>query len=67
MSVKINTPFAGALVPIKYYQQDARVQSVMIEINRSLYLASGCEKSECFHKVQSIIKGLIEIMGKEMD
>ena len=67
LSVKINSPFAGALVPIKYYQQDARVKSVMIEINRSLYLASGCEKSECFNKVQSIIKGLIEIMGKEMD
>ncbi|WP_303725608.1 N-formylglutamate amidohydrolase [Anaerovibrio lipolyticus] len=67
LSVGIDTPFVGALVPIRYYQQDARVKSVMIEINRSLYLASGCEKSECFQKVQSIIKGLIEIMGKEMD
>lgn len=66
LSVKINSPFAGALVPMKYYQQDERVQAVMIEINRGLYLAQGCEKSERFHEVQSIIKDMIEIMGKEI-
>ena len=36
-SVAINTPFAGAIVPLDYYQRDQRVQSVMIEINRGLY------------------------------
>ncbi|WP_297964275.1 N-formylglutamate amidohydrolase [uncultured Anaerovibrio sp.] len=66
LSVKNDSPFAGALVPMKYYRQDRRVQSVMIEINRSLYLANGCEKSERFSEVQHIIKGLIEIMGMEM-
>ena len=36
-SVSINSPFAGSLVPLKYYQNEQRVQSVMIEINRGLY------------------------------
>ena len=36
--VGINTPFAGALVPIKYYKQDKRVRAVMIEIRRDIYL-----------------------------
>lgn len=36
--VSVNSPFAGALVPMKYYKKDKRVMSVMIEINRKLYL-----------------------------
>ena len=35
--VAINAPFAGTLVPMKYYQQNKAVQSVMLEINRRLY------------------------------
>ena len=36
--VGINTPFAGAIVPAKHYNKDERVQAVMIEIRRDLYL-----------------------------
>ena len=32
-------PFSGTIVPMKHYQKDRRVQSLMIEINRWLYLA----------------------------
>ncbi|MEE9516620.1 MAG: N-formylglutamate amidohydrolase [Candidatus Adiutricales bacterium] len=38
LKVKRDTPFAGTFVPIKHYQKDKRVSSVMIEINRSLYM-----------------------------
>ena len=37
-STACNEPFSGTIVPMKYYQQDRRVQSLMIEINRGLYL-----------------------------
>lgn len=33
----LNTPFAGALVPMKYYNRDSRVSSVMVETRRDLY------------------------------
>ena len=36
--VGINTPFAGGIVPAKHYKKDGRVQAVMIEIRRDLYL-----------------------------
>jgi len=38
LSVAINRPFAGALVPAKHYQQDARVHALMIEVNRKTYM-----------------------------
>lgn len=37
-SMSLNEPFAGALVPVSRYQQDRRVNAVMVEINRRLYL-----------------------------
>lgn len=42
-SVTVNAPFAGALVPLRHYRRDARVQAIMIEVNRRLYMdeASG--------------------------
>lgn len=37
-SVARNTPFAGAYVPLPYFLRDARVQAVMVELNRGRYL-----------------------------
>jgi N-formylglutamate amidohydrolase len=34
----VNRPFAGAVVPIEYYCQDPAVASIMIEVNRGLYM-----------------------------
>ncbi len=36
--VDVNHPFAGALVPLEYYRREPRVTSVMIELNRRLYM-----------------------------
>jgi N-formylglutamate deformylase len=35
--VAIDSPFSGTIVPLKHYHKDQRVESVMIEVNRSLY------------------------------
>ena len=37
-TVGVNTPFAGTMVPNAYYGRDARVQSVMLEVRRDLYM-----------------------------
>lgn len=36
--IGINTPYSGSLVPIEYYEKNYNVKSVMIEINKRLYL-----------------------------
>ena len=47
-SAKINSPFAGTIVPMKYYQKDKGVISVMIEVNRKLYM-----NEETFQKLKN--------------
>jgi N-formylglutamate amidohydrolase len=37
-SVNLNDPFPGALVPASRYRTDRRVEAVMVEVNRRLYL-----------------------------
>jgi N-formylglutamate deformylase len=59
-SVAVNAPFAGALVPLSGYQKDRRVWSVMIEVNRRLYMdeVSGL-KRHGFEKVRAAVGRLI--------
>ena len=40
-SVKINYPYAGTIVPMKHYQKNENVHSIMIEVNRKLYMDGG--------------------------
>jgi N-formylglutamate amidohydrolase len=37
-TVDVNSPFAGALVPMDLYRRDRGVTAVMVEVNRGLYL-----------------------------
>jgi len=37
-TVGIDDPFAGTLIPMKYYHSNERVQGVMLEVNRNLYI-----------------------------
>lgn len=66
-SVKVNAPFAGTLVPMKYYGQDTRVMSVMIEINRKLYLDGHGERTSGFERTRKTVAALIDkLEGKSM-
>lgn len=37
-SVAVDRPFAGALVPMRFYQEDLRVRAIMVEVRRDLYM-----------------------------
>jgi N-formylglutamate amidohydrolase len=59
----INSPFKGTIVPLNYYQKNKKVLSVMLEINRSLYMdeATGQknsnfnkEKKDIFNSIKSL-------------
>ncbi len=57
----INKPFGGSLVPGKYYRSNKDVLSVMIEVNRKLYLdESSALMDENFTKIKTIIRNTLD-------
>lgn len=65
LNVKINSPFAGSIVPIKYYGQDKRVSSLMIEINRGLYMLPDGRKSKGFAETAELIQGFYKMLTEK--
>ena len=55
--VRLNDPYAGTIVPLQFLNRDPRVRSVMIEVNRGLYLDSACRKNRTFPIVAQNIRG----------
>ncbi|MBR0414668.1 MAG: N-formylglutamate amidohydrolase [Clostridia bacterium] len=53
--VTINQPYAGSIVPLAFFGKEKRVQSVMIEVNRGLYLGENCEKLPAFSRLREDI------------
>jgi len=63
--VELNRPFSGTMIPLIYYKSNPAVLSVMIEVNRSLYMdeETGSKNSEFDQlkdTLQTIIQSLID-------
>ena len=57
----INSPFKGTVVPLEFYNKDKNVKSIMLEINRSLYMDEKTGgKNSNFLKVKKDITEIIE-------
>lgn len=57
--VELNSPYNGTLVPLRAYHKDERVWSIMIEINRKLYLDDSYQITQpSFDKLQKCINDL---------
>ena len=56
-SVRLNSPFEGALVPMRHYRKQRNLAAVMIEANRALYVdeATG-ERKPYFASVARTIR-----------
>lgn len=53
---KFNSPYGGSIVPPLFYKKDKRVSSIMIELNRDLYLQKGTNrKNKEFSQVKADI------------
>ena len=60
--VGINNPFCGTIVPLKFYRKNKNVNSVMLEINRSLYMDETTgQKNKNFLKVKQNILQIIRL------
>lgn len=59
-SLGIDTPYSGTMVPMEHYLKNKNVQSVMLEVNRRLYLNEPTnQKSENFEHTKSVVQGFL--------
>ena len=57
-----NEPFSGSYVPVDYFQKDERVNSIMIEVNRSLYMdETNGTKSAHYDQLRAVMKRLLAL------
>jgi N-formylglutamate amidohydrolase len=60
LRVRRDSPFAGALVPLRFHGVDRRVSSVMIEVRRGLYCHEPTgERSPGFDAVADVLRRVI--------
>ncbi len=62
--IAINAPFAGTMVPMKYYKTDRRVSSIMIEINRQLYMEADGTPNENYPVLKGFLAEWLTLIEK---
>ena len=60
-SVEVDRPYAGAIVPLAFYGKNTAVHSLMVELNRSLYMDERTgEKLPGFDAFGVVLSGVLE-------
>ena len=63
LSVSINFPFEGAIVPTDYVKDD-RVIRIKIEVNKKLYLSYDYKKLATFKDIKKLLKDILNIISE---
>lgn len=62
-TLAIDRPYRGTLVPTPWYGTDPRVRSIMLEVNRALYLEPGSDRrSAGYARTRELVQGFLEVM-----
>jgi len=63
-SVSIDTPYAGAIVPLTHFGHDRRVLSLMLEINRRMYMNEQTgERIDAFVSHRAAIARVMQVLA----
>ena len=64
-SLGVDWPYKGSIVPMEYFQKNKNVQTIMLEINRALYLNEPTnEKSERYGEIKKVVGEYFKIIMK---
>ena len=67
-TVGIDWPYKGTIVPMEHYQKSKNVASIMLEINRALYLDEPSNvRSVNYAVIKDIVKEYLELMKSHYD
>jgi N-formylglutamate amidohydrolase len=62
-SLGIDWPYSGSIVPMEHYNKNQKVNSIMLEINRNLYLNQpGNKKSDNYKNIQNVVSEYINLL-----
>ncbi|ALI98082.1 N-formylglutamate amidohydrolase [Rufibacter tibetensis] len=60
-SLGVDWPYKGSIVPMEYYQKDKRVQTIMLEVNRKLYLKEPSNnKSKKYMETKEVVMDYLQ-------
>ncbi|HEY0057012.1 MAG TPA: N-formylglutamate amidohydrolase [Pedobacter sp.] len=66
LSLGVNKPYGGTIVPLQFYKKNRNVQSVMLEVNRKLYLHDcTCDRSPNYNSTKEVVKEFIIFLREE--
>ena len=57
----VNEPYSGSLVPLKYFKKNNKVKSIMLEINRKLYMNDDFCKNSNFINTKNIVETFLNL------
>jgi N-formylglutamate amidohydrolase len=60
----IDEPYSGSIVPMKHYQNDTRVKSIMLEVNRKLYMNLDYTRGPGFLQIKDVINEFLIMLRK---
>jgi len=60
-NININDPYSGTIVP-SWFKGNNNVSSIMIEVNKNLYMDDNGNKNNNFEKIQEILTGALDII-----
>ena len=67
-TVGIDWPYKGTIVPLAHYQKSKNVASIMLEINRALYLDEPSNvRSVNYAVIKSVVNEFLELMKSHYD
>lgn len=59
----VNAPYYGTIVPMDFYNKNNKVQSIMLEVNRHLYLKEQTnEKSDQYLETKKVIQDFLNLV-----
>ena len=65
-SLGVDRPYYGTLVPMVHYRSDARVSSIMLEVNRDLYMHPGTAlRNARYPETKAVVQGFLDAMRKQ--
>jgi N-formylglutamate amidohydrolase len=63
----VDWPYKGSIVPMEYYKKNKNVQTIMLEINRALYLNEPTnEKSGNYLKIKKVVGEYVNVLKDQL-